>query len=97
MRAAVYARVSTIDQHCDNQLLERRSYCEARGWSIAKEFVDHGVSGAKERRAALDDLVRDAKTRLEDVVLVCSNCHRMIHRHRPWLGIAAVRNLLQVM
>ena len=70
MRAAIYARVSTVDQHCDNQLLELRRYCEARGWAIAREFVDHGVSGAKERRPALDDLVRDAKRRRFDVLVV---------------------------
>src|SRR5688500_9572812 len=70
MRAAIYARVSTVDQHCDNQLLELRRYCEARGWRIAREFVDHGVSGAKERRPALDDLVRDAKRRRLDVLVV---------------------------
>jgi DNA invertase Pin-like site-specific DNA recombinase len=70
MRAGIYARVSTTDQHCENQLVELRRYCEARGWTIAKEFVDAGVSGAKERRPALDDLVRDAKRRRFDVLVV---------------------------
>lgn len=67
MRAAVYARVSTVDQTCENQLLELRRYCEARGWSI-KEYVDAGVSGAKDRRPALDALLKDAKRRRFDVV-----------------------------
>jgi DNA invertase Pin-like site-specific DNA recombinase len=70
MRAGIYARVSTTDQTCENQLLELRSYCDARGWTIANEFVDHGVSGAKERRPALDDLVKDAKRRRFDVLVV---------------------------
>src|SRR3989454_12795246 len=70
MRAGVYARVSTTDQTCENQLLELRRYCEARGWTIAREFVDQGVSGAKERRPALDDLVKDAKRRRFDVLVV---------------------------
>jgi len=48
-RAAMYARVSTTDQTCENQLLELRRYCEARGWT-ATEYVDTGVSGAKDRR-----------------------------------------------
>jgi DNA invertase Pin-like site-specific DNA recombinase len=70
MRAGVYARVSTTDQHCENQLVELRRYCAARGWAIAREYVDQGVSGAKERRPALDDLVRDAKRRRFDVLVV---------------------------
>lgn len=69
MRAAIYARVSTFDQQPENQLVELRRYVEARGWQ-AQEFVDHGVSGAKERRPALDELVRDAKRRLFDAVVV---------------------------
>ena len=76
MRAAVYARVSTTDQNCDNQLLELRRYCGARGWSIAREFVDRGVSGAKDRRPALDELVVDAKRRRFDV-LVCWRLDRL--------------------
>jgi DNA invertase Pin-like site-specific DNA recombinase len=69
MRAALYARVSTTDQHVENQLQELRAYCERRGWT-ATEFVDHGVSGAKERRPALDDLLKSAKRRKFDVLVV---------------------------
>ena len=69
MRAAIYARVSTTDQTCENQLLELRRYVEARGWTPA-EYVDEGVSGAKDRRPALDRLVTDAKRRRIDVLVV---------------------------
>ena len=40
-RAAVYARVSTLDQEPENQLQELRLYVEARGWT-AVEYVDVG-------------------------------------------------------
>jgi DNA invertase Pin-like site-specific DNA recombinase len=76
MRAALYARVSTTDQTCENQLLELRRYCEARGWPIAREFVDTGVSGSKDRRPALDELVTAAKGRRFDV-LVCWRLDRL--------------------
>ncbi len=49
VRAAIYARVSTVDQEPENQLAELRRYVEARRWT-ATEYVDHGVSGAKGRR-----------------------------------------------
>jgi len=42
----------------------------------------------------LADLTRETKTRVEDIALVCSNCHRMLHRKRPWLTIAAMSSLL---
>src|SRR5438045_7002058 len=75
MRAAIYARVSTFDQEPENQLQELRRYCEARAWSVV-EYVDRGVSGAKDRRPALDQLLSDAKRRRFDV-LVCWRLDRL--------------------
>src|SRR6266516_734003 len=75
MKGAIYARVSTFDQEPENQLQELRRYVEARGWT-EKEYVDRGVSGAKDRRPALDALVSDAKRRRFDV-LVCWRLDRL--------------------
>ena len=75
MRAAIYARVSTLDQEPENQLAEVRRYVEARGWK-AVEFVDRGISGAKDRRPALDELVAAARRRNVDVV-VCWRLDRL--------------------
>lgn len=74
-RAAVYARVSTLEQTAENQLAELRRYVELRGWT-AHEYVDEGVSGAKDRRPALDALLRDARRRRFDV-LVCWRLDRL--------------------
>ena len=75
MRCAIYARVSTLDQHVENQLTELRSYVERRGWT-AVEYVDQGVSGAKDRRPALDELLKAARRRRFDV-LVCWRLDRL--------------------
>jgi len=75
MKAAVYARVSTVDQEPENQLQELRRYVEARGWT-GQEFVDRGVSGSKDRRPALDSLLADARRRRFDV-LVCWRLDRL--------------------
>ena len=69
MTAAIYARVSTLDQEPENQLQELRHYVQARGWT-GVEYVDRGISGAKDHRPALDKLVQDARRRRFDV-LVC--------------------------
>ena len=75
MRAAIYARVSTFDQEPENQLQELRQYVHARAWP-AVEYVDRGISGAKDRRPALDTLIADAKRRRFDV-LVCWRLDRL--------------------
>src|SRR5260370_20053927 len=81
MRAAIYARVSTVDQEPENQLQELRRYVEARGWTAA-EYVDRGVSGAKDRRPALDQLLADARRRRFNV-LVCWRLDRLGRQPRP--------------
>jgi DNA invertase Pin-like site-specific DNA recombinase len=68
-RAALYARVSTTDQQPENQLLALRSFATARGWALT-EYVDHGVSGTKERRPQLDALLAAVRSRKVDVVVV---------------------------
>jgi DNA invertase Pin-like site-specific DNA recombinase len=75
MRAAIYARVSTFEQEPENQLHELRRYIEARGWT-GTEFVDRGISGSKDKRPALDALLKDAKRRRFDV-LVCWRLDRL--------------------
>ncbi len=69
-RVALYARVSTTDQSTDSQLLDLRRYVSERGWNSFKEYVDEGISGTKDSRPALNELMNDAKKRRFDVVLV---------------------------
>jgi DNA invertase Pin-like site-specific DNA recombinase len=67
-RTAIYARVSTTDQTCENQLLELRRFAAARGWDSV-EYVDSGVSGAKEKRPALDAMMAAVRSRKVDAVI----------------------------
>ena len=72
MKIALYARVSTADkgQDPEMQLRELREYCERRGWAVSTEYVDVGVSGAKDSRPQLNKLMADAKQRRFDAILV---------------------------
>ena len=67
---AIYARVSTTDQSTEPQLLDLRAYVKARGWKVYSEYCDHGISGNKDSRPALNRLMNDARKRRFDVVLV---------------------------
>ena len=69
MRAAIYTRVSTLDQHTENQLPDLEQFAAARGWTIVQTYSDH-ISGSKERRPGLDGLVRDARRRRFDALIV---------------------------
>jgi DNA invertase Pin-like site-specific DNA recombinase len=69
-RLALYARVSTTDQHPEVQIDALRQYAHARGLEITGTYVDHGISGAKARRPALDRPVADAKRRHFDALAI---------------------------
>lgn len=66
-----YARVSTLlNQNPENQLISMRRFASARGFNLVQEYVDKGVSGAKESRPALDQLAKDAMHGKFKIVLV---------------------------
>lgn len=69
MKVALYTRVSTQDQSVEMQTSDLRRYCEQRGFEIFREYSDQGISGTKDRRPALDELMSDAKKRKFDAVL----------------------------
>ncbi len=69
-KVAIYARVSTKDQSVDMQLNDLERYSRERGLCVYKVYKDNGVSGTKETRPALSELMDDAKKRRFDIVLV---------------------------
>jgi DNA invertase Pin-like site-specific DNA recombinase len=71
-KAAIYARVSTTDQHIESQLYDLRQLAEQRGFQIVKEYTDKGISGLKARRPGLDALMADARQRKFSIVLVAA-------------------------
>jgi DNA invertase Pin-like site-specific DNA recombinase len=73
-RAAIYLRTSTTGQHTDNQRLELVKIAERRGWVVVEVYEDFGISGAKgrDKRPALDQMLKDANRRRFDVALAWS-------------------------
>jgi DNA invertase Pin-like site-specific DNA recombinase len=72
VKAAIYARVSTVNNGQDPRVQTRElaEFCDRRGWTLLPEYVDIGISGTKEKRPALDRLMADAHKRRFDVVVV---------------------------
>jgi DNA invertase Pin-like site-specific DNA recombinase len=70
-RIALYARVSTLNgQNPEMQLAELREYAQRRGWEVAGEYVDLGVSGSKDSRPELNRMMADAHARKFDGIAV---------------------------
>ena len=82
-RIALYTRVSTKNngQDPETQLIALREYARARGFDVFAEYVDVGISGSKETRPALNQLMDHARKRSFDVVLV-ARCDRFARSTR---------------
>nr|WP_227672732.1 HNH endonuclease [Komagataeibacter sp. FXV3] len=72
-----------------------RLACEACGFDFVERYGDRGQGFIEcHHIKPLSDLPNETKTRLDDLALVCANCHRMIHAQRPWMNIEELSNLV---
>jgi len=71
-KCAIYARISTHDQHIESQLYPLRELAARRGFEVVNEYTDVGVSGSKARRKGLDAMLADAHRRKFTIILVAA-------------------------
>ena len=93
-RAALYMRVSTLDQHPETQLYDLRQMAQQRGYQIVEEYTDT-ISGARARRPGLDALMRDARRNRFDVVLVWAS-DRIARSVKHFLDVLDELNRLNI-
>jgi 5-methylcytosine-specific restriction protein A len=74
-----------------------RLFCECCGFDFAEHYGEHGKGFIEcHHTKPVSELEAGGATKLSDLVMLCSNCHRMIHRSRPWLTLDALRKLQQI-
>ena len=93
-RAALYTRVSSVDQHPESQLLDLRQMAAQRGLEIVQEYTDK-ISGAKAKRPGLDQMMADARRGRFDVVLVWAS-DRIARSVRHYLEVLDELNRLNI-
>lgn len=94
-KIAIYARVSTDKQTCENQLTELRATAQRMGYTVVAEFLDSGISGMKTRqdRPALDSLMKSATQRKFDMIM----CWSIDRLGRSLQNLVEILNELQSM
>jgi DNA invertase Pin-like site-specific DNA recombinase len=93
-RAALYMRVSTLDQHPETQLLDLRQMATQRGLDIVHEYTDR-ISGTKAKRPGLDAMMSDARRGRFDVVLVWAS-DRIARSVKHFLDVLDELNRLKI-
>lgn len=70
-------------------------YCEACGFNFSEKYGERGEGFIEcHHTKPLAELTGTRKTKMSDLVLLCSNCHRMVHRSRQWLSLDGLRELV---
>ena len=93
-RAALYMRVSTVDQHPETQLHDLRQMAAQRGYEIIHEYTDR-ISGAKARRPGLHQMMADARRGKFDAVLVWAS-DRLARSVKHFLDVLDELNRLNI-
>ena len=93
-RAALYMRVSTVDQHPETQLLDLRQLAAQRGFEVVQEYVDR-ISGTKARRPGLDQMMADARRGKFGVVMVWAS-DRLARSVKHFLEVLDELNRLNI-
>lgn len=94
-KSAIYARISTPDQHLETQLYDLRKLASQRGFEVSREYCDRGVSGCKARRPGLDAMMADAR-RGEFSVILVSAFDRIARSTKNFLEIVDELNELGI-
>ena len=69
--------------------------CQVCGFSFVETYGQLGEGFIEAHHTApLSQLSEQIETKVQDIALVCSNCHRMLHRHRPWLSVSEIKGIL---
>lgn len=62
-------------------------HCEACGFDFKQRYGERGADFIEcHHTKPVSELETNGKTKISDLVLLCSNCHRIVHRKKPWLS-----------
>jgi predicted HNH restriction endonuclease len=86
VRAAKYKGLSNDSKLC----------CQVCGFSFVEKYGEIGEGFIEAHHLyPISELTKETETKIEDLILVCSNCHRMLHRKRPWTTLETLKTMLQ--
>lgn len=71
-------------------------YCQICNFNFEKKYGKIGLDFIEGHHTIpISEMKEGHKTKVKDIALVCSNCHRMLHRRRPWIKMKELKNLIK--
>lgn len=90
-------RNSQVIRLAKKQYFEKygKLFCEICDFNFNEVYGNVGAGYIEAHHTKpISEMKKDDITRIEDIALVCANCHRMIHRKQPWLSIKELRTIV---
>ncbi|MCU0435658.1 MAG: HNH endonuclease [Bacteroidia bacterium] len=73
-----------------------RVFCQICNFDFEKKYGDVGVDFIEAHHVIpVSEIPENYKTRIEDIAMLCSNCHRMVHRKRPWMSMQDLKKFIK--
>lgn len=73
-----------------------RLYCEVCGFDFEEVYGELGKKFIEAHHIKpVSQMTENEKTSIDDIVMVCSNCHSMIHRKKPWLTVDKIKSIVK--
>lgn len=77
------------------KIKHKRLFCEACNFNFEEVYGERGLNYIEAHHTIpVSEMQPSQKTKISDIAMVCSNCHRILHRSRPWLTIAQIKKLI---
>jgi 5-methylcytosine-specific restriction protein A len=74
----------------------KKLYCIVCGFDFENVYGERGQGYIEAHHTIpVSEMKVGDTTKVKDIALVCSNCHKMLHRTRPWLKMDELKNLLK--
>ena len=71
-------------------------FCEVCGFDFSEMYGELGKDYIEAHHIKpISEMSENEKTDINDIVLLCSNCHSMIHRKRPWINKDELHSLIK--
>ena len=80
------------------QVLQRmgKLECEVCSFDFTEYYGENGVGFTEcHHIVPLSQLEPGHHTKLSELAIVCANCHRMLHKVRPWLTVWQLKGILK--
>ena len=95
----IYERSKPLVEQAKKNFIKQNGklFCEVCGFDFAAQYGERGAGfiEAHHDKNPVSQMGEDAESKVEDLKMVCANCHRILHRSIPWMRVDELREAME--